>query len=76
MTGDPRVLGVVLHVPGAEVIRRAQARLNGYGFEAGEPDGGVGPVTRKALREFQSLNGLGESGRVDVATPKRLGVEP
>ena len=60
----------------AEVIRRAQARLNGYGFEAGEPDGRVGPVTLKALREFQSLNGLGESGRFDVATLKRLGVEP
>jgi len=76
VTGDPRVLGVVLYVPGAEVIRRAQARLNGYGFEAGEPDGRVGPVTLKALREFQSLNGLGESGRFDVATLKRLGVEP
>ena len=40
------------------------------------PESVVGPVTRKALREFQSLNGLGESGRFDVATLKRLGVEP
>lgn len=76
VTGDPRVLGVVLYVPGPEVVKRAQARLNDYGFTAGEPDGRIGPATRQALREFQSLNRLQESGRLDVATLKRLGVQP
>lgn len=76
VSGDPRALGAVLYLPAAEVVRRAQVKLNDYGFEAGEPDGRSGPVTRKALREFQSLNNLRESGLFDVATLKRLGVEP
>ena len=76
VSGDARVLGVVLWTPTAGLVRRGQARLNEYGFTAGEPDGRVGPVTRSALRDFQSLNQLPESGRFDLDTLKRLGLEP
>ena len=83
VTGDGRVLARVLWAPGGDLVRRGQARLNDYGFEAGEPDGRNGPVTRRALREFQSLNGLPEDiinkvtheNAFDLATLKRLGIE-
>lgn len=76
VTGEPRALGVVVYVPGNDVVRRAQERLGAYGFDPGAADGRLGPTTRKALREFQSLNGLRESGRFDAATLGRLGVGP
>ncbi len=76
VTGEARVLAVVLWTAGADLVRRGQARLNEYGFEAGEPDGRVGPLTRAALRDFQSLNELPTSGQFDRSTLRRLGVEP
>ena len=76
VTGDPRVLGVVAWFPERELVRQAQVQLDSYGFDPGEADGLHGPATRKALLEFQSLNGMRESGRFDVATLRRLGVEP
>ena len=39
-----------------------QTRLNELGFDAGEPDGILGPATRAAIRRFQQARGLVPDG--------------
>ncbi|WP_319633648.1 lytic murein transglycosylase [Pelagibius marinus] len=43
-------------------IEEMQALLNARGYEAGKPDGLVGPKTREALRSFQAAQGLPADG--------------
>ncbi len=43
-------------------IEEMQALLNARGYEAGKPDGLVGPKTREALRAFQAAQGLPADG--------------
>jgi membrane-bound lytic murein transglycosylase B len=43
-------------------IEEMQALLNARGYEAGKPDGLVGPQTREALRAFQAAQGLPADG--------------
>src|SRR5690554_1317434 len=57
--------GGALHVPPPddppltrEQIASVQKKLNELGFDSGEPDGVVGSATRRAVREWQSRNGL------------------
>ncbi len=45
-----------------------QLRLNRLGFDAGFTDGVFGPVTREALRSFQSETGLEDDGILGPAT--------
>jgi membrane-bound lytic murein transglycosylase B len=45
------------------------------GFDAGVPDGLLGPATRSALREFQISAGLVGDGFPDRKTLARLGVD-
>ncbi|HEY9549924.1 MAG TPA: lytic murein transglycosylase [Kiloniellaceae bacterium] len=45
-----------------KTIEEMQALLNARGFDAGEPDGLVGPQTREALRAFQLAEGLPADG--------------
>ena len=40
-----------------EEIAEMQGYLNRLGYDSGEPDGKVGPMTRKALKAFQLANG-------------------
>lgn len=43
-------------------IEQMQARLNALGFDAGKPDGLVGPQTREAVRAYQLAEGLPADG--------------
>jgi membrane-bound lytic murein transglycosylase B len=53
-------------------VKEIQKRLNGLGFNAGEPDGVVGRMTRAALREFQLNRGLPADGYPDLAMLEAL----
>lgn len=50
---------------GDEMIKRIQAGLKAFGNEGIEIDGVVGSRTRAAIREFQALFGLPETGEPD-----------
>lgn len=52
--------------PNAELVIRAQALLNQLGYDAGMPDGVMGARTRDAIRNFESQNGLEQTGEVSV----------
>ena len=43
-------------------VMELQRLLNARGFDSGTPDGRAGPLTRSALRSFQSTNGLPADG--------------
>ncbi|MFT3800451.1 MAG: peptidoglycan-binding domain-containing protein [Burkholderiaceae bacterium] len=75
VTGDARVLGVVLYSLPPATVRVAQQLLNDYGYPVGDPDGRLGPATRQGLTDFQRDNGLTPNGTFDVDTLRRLGVE-
>ncbi len=49
-----------------------QGRLLNLGFSCGSERGEIGPLTRRALREFQSKYELTESGEIDDATRSKL----
>jgi membrane-bound lytic murein transglycosylase B len=56
-----------LRVPTEDVIR-LQQQLNTLGFDSGEPDGVLGPATRKAISGFQKANSLIADGYPDSNT--------
>ena len=45
-------------------IRDAQTMLGALGYEVGTPDGIAGAKTRKAIKSFESVNGMPETGQV------------
>ena len=45
-------------------IREAQTLLSALGYEVGAPDGISGSKTRDAVRSFETVNGMPESGQV------------
>ncbi len=47
--------------------RELQTALNALGFNLGQPDGLVGPNTRRALRDFQRKNALDADGYVGTS---------
>lgn len=53
-------------------IARVQAGLRAFGNEGIEIDGMIGARTRSAIREFQSLFGLAETGEPDEATYAKM----
>ncbi len=53
---------------------RVQLELLRLGYYKGAIDGKVGPGTRAALRAFQAVEGLPQSGAMDNATLARLGI--
>src|SRR5208337_3835247 len=55
--------------PTTAAVQRALAQR---GYYKGRIDDKLGPETRRAIREFQSKEGLRASGRVDSATIKKL----
>jgi len=70
-----------LHVPPPddppltrEQIASVQRRLNELGFDSGEPDGVVGSATRRAVREWQSRNGLVADGYIDAELLRSLDI--
>lgn len=63
--------------PGEEPLRREeveeiQRRLAMLGFDAGEPDGIVGPMTRAAARDFQRSVGMPADGYPNLDLLERL----
>jgi len=53
-------------------VRGLQERLNKAGFSAGAVDGDFGRVTRRAVMDFQRVNGLEVDGIAGPATINRL----
>lgn len=53
-------------------IKRIQQALKKAGFDPGPIDGKMGPKTKKAITEFQKLNGLNADGIIDQKTWKAL----
>jgi peptidoglycan hydrolase-like protein with peptidoglycan-binding domain len=53
-------------------LRTAQAQLADLGYYSGAVDGKNGPMTRKAISNFQRDHGLKMSGALDKATAKAL----
>jgi localization factor PodJL len=46
-------------------VRQAQSMLNQRGFDVGNPDGMIGPKTKRAIMEFQKSAGIPVTGEVD-----------
>lgn len=53
-------------------VKELQALLNGNGFDAGEPDGVVGPRTRGAVRAYQKAARLPADGFPTIALLENL----
>lgn len=53
-------------------VRQAQKALTAAGFYKGNVDGKEGPLTQKAVKEFQQANGLKADGVVGPATSEAL----
>jgi len=53
-------------------IELIQDKLNGFGFDAGEPDGISGPKTREATRKYQAANNLPIDGYVGYQLLQKL----
>ena len=52
-----------------------QTTLNAGGFDAGEPDGVLGPGTRAAIQRYQRAQGLIPDSYPDARVLAELGVE-
>jgi peptidoglycan hydrolase-like protein with peptidoglycan-binding domain len=53
---------------------RVQSQLANLGYYRGVVDGAYGPMTNRAVLQYQADNGLPVTGRLDRATLKSLGV--
>ncbi len=56
------------------LVQKAQAMLNQRGFEVGQPDGVMGPKTKRAIMEFQRSAGIPATGKVDKKLLSSLGI--
>lgn len=57
-------------------IKALQSRLNELGFDAGKPDGIIGPGTRQAIASFQASRQMIADGYHSGAVFSALGVNP
>lgn len=60
------------HPEAREIIRSVQGSLKSLGYPIRSVDGRMGPETVRAIREFESRNGLTPSGRVSGALMLKL----
>ena len=58
----------------SSMVVRVQAALMRRGLYNGDIDGLLGPNTRAALRAFQQIEGIPQTGRMDIETLTRLGI--
>jgi membrane-bound lytic murein transglycosylase B len=49
-------------------VLQLQNDLAALGYDVGEPDGIVGPVTRRAVSRFQQQRNMVADGHLDAAT--------
>ena len=68
--------GAGVHAASDPAVEETQRRLAERGFDPGRIDGAMGWRTRGALRQFQRSAGLPDTGRIDDATRKALGLKP
>jgi Putative peptidoglycan binding domain len=68
VSGDRSVLARVVYEPPAAIVNQAQIRLRELGFDAGEPDGRLGPRPRGAIEQFQRRSSLSPTRSLDAAT--------
>jgi len=59
--------------PSSQLVR-AQSQLATLGYYRGAVDGSFGPLTNRAIIQYQADYGLPVTGRLDRATLKSLGV--
>lgn len=52
---------------GSDLTAQVQSELNAAGYDAGPPDGRMGPRTSNAIRAYQYNNGLPQDGQPSVA---------
>jgi peptidoglycan hydrolase-like protein with peptidoglycan-binding domain len=63
LAGAPRLnRGDAPAILSADEMRELQERLNALGYEAGEPDGRLGEITRAAVKRAQLAFGLPADG--------------
>ena len=75
VTPCPAVLRMVRQQPLIQEVNRAvQQRLQELGFDPGPPDGIWGRKTTRALRRYQSAQGLPSTGTLDLDTRRALGI--
>lgn len=61
--------------PTREQITQAQEKLSAGGLYRGEPTGRYSPEFRRAVRDFQSANGLKRKGSLNRATLEKMDIE-
>ena len=62
--------------PNREVITRAQRIMFNEGHYSGQVDGGLGPVTESAIKNYQRAHQLPETGQLDDDTQRAMGILP
>lgn len=62
----------VAYLDPIETIRGLQARLGNFGYPCGDEEGKLGPLTKRAIQDFQQDNKLDVTGAPDDATLKKL----
>jgi hypothetical protein len=67
-TAEAKPAAVPMQLEGLEKNKQIQVALKNAGLYFGEIDGKIGPLTRKAIEEFQSANGLKADGKVGPIT--------
>lgn len=60
--------------PTSDLVRQAQIHLRSLGLYGGPLDGKIGPETKRAIKEFQSAQGLVDTGILDPALLSVLAV--
>ena len=58
-----------------EQVKQVQAALNAAGYNAGPPDGALGPKSRAAIARYQSDNALPATGGIDAGLLASLGID-
>ena len=60
---------------GRQDVQQAQEALKNQGYDPGPIDGIMGSQTRQAVRDFQSKNGLRQTGMLNAETKQKLNIE-
>lgn len=69
---DARVFDI--NYGSSAVVKAVQQALNDAGYECGTPDGSAGPMTQSAVKEYQAAHEMEETGAIDEALARTLGV--
>ena len=67
-----KAMAVKLDPAGIERNKQIQAALKNAKLYFGEVDGKIGPLTRKAIEEFQGMKGLKVDGKVGPVTWREM----